>query len=564
MSVPSPVRYQSSRGTPRGCDFRDVLLSAYAPDGGLWVPELETMPSDVWSSLRVGMTVAEVTARVLHPFTGLALPTCEALCAKAFRSFNGGREPSLPLVRVGGRLFLETGAGPTLAFKDIGQQVVAQLLDHILGEHGESANIVVETSGDTGPAAIEAVRSCEHVRIFCLYPEGRVSEVQELQMITVDSPNVHVYRTEGDTDEQAEALKILFEDGAFMRRHRVCSINSINFARVLVQSAYYLWACLQLDASGGRDAGGRDAGGRDTGGRDTGGRDTGGRDAGGCDGCSAINFVVPTGAFGNAAGGLLAARLGAPIGRIVCATNANDIVHRTLASGDMRMTENRQTVSPAMDIQFAYNMERLLYFSTEGDVGAVGAIMRQLEASRAVVLPPALLTVVQRRFVSCTVTDAQTLQAMREVYAADGYALDPHSAVGVYALDHDAAVRAACARQPTVCVLTAHPAKFGEAVCQAGLPKSVCDDARVEALRALPRDRFTYLRDPGRHTRREKLRVWAREIRLAVEGLGGGDEGDAATNMATPENGTGGAGGGCRVSGGAAPPDPSTRRRSKL
>ena len=152
-----------------GLDFSDILLSAYAPDGGLFVPELSTMPNHI-AGLHPGMTLAQVTARVLEPFTGIALADCEEICAAAFLSFNNGLEPALPLVRAGRRLLLETGAGPTLAFKDIGQQVVARLLNHVLGGRGERATIVVETSGDTGPAAIEAVRGCEAVRSFCLYP----------------------------------------------------------------------------------------------------------------------------------------------------------------------------------------------------------------------------------------------------------------------------------------------------------------------------------------------------------------------------------------------------------
>ena len=314
----SVVRYQSTRGGRRDVQFEEVLLSAYAPDGGLYVPQLETMPTlEALGPLDASLTVAQVTARVIAPFTGLPASECDRICTAAFGTFSEGKEPPLPLVKVGGRTFLETGNGPTLAFKDIGQQVVAQLLNAVLGRSGEHATIVVETSGDTGPAAIEAVRQCESVTIFCLYPEGRVSAVQELQMITVDSANVHVYRTEGDTDEQAEALKLVFEDSAFMQKHKVTSINSINWARVMVQSAYYVWACLQVARRVGEP----------------------------------VNFVVPTGAAGNVVGGLIAKTLGAPIGRIVCATNRNDVVHRALSQGDMSMRANVQTLSPAMDVR---------------------------------------------------------------------------------------------------------------------------------------------------------------------------------------------------------------------
>eukprot|EP00908_Phaeocystis_cordata_P001371 Transcript_11451.p3 GENE.Transcript_11451~~Transcript_11451.p3 ORF type:complete len:227 (-),score=88.43 Transcript_11451:47-727(-) len=207
--------------------------------------------------------------------------------------------------------------------------------------------------------------------------------------------------------------------------------------------------------------------------------------------------------------------MGSPVGRIVCATNRNDVVHRTLSRGDMSMRGNLQTVSPAMDIQFAYNLERVLYFCSEGDSVLVGQVMRGLEATRAAALPAPLLAALQRTFLSCAVSDEETLETMRRVHAESGsYLLDPHSAVGVHALDAVAAVRAACAGAPTVCVLTAHPAKFDEVVMQAGLtPQPV---AAVEALKALPH-KFRWLRAPKGVSRSEKLRAWAGEIKAAVE-----------------------------------------------
>ena len=228
--------YGSTRGGESGVPFEKALLSAYAADGGLFVPEsipqisLETLCS--WRNL----TMSQVCARVMEYFTDLTLPELESIAAVAFGTFNGGKQPPLPCTKVGNQHYLDTGLGPTLAFKDVGQQVVAQLLNIYLGRKGLHASVCVETSGDTGPAAIAGVAGCEHVDIFVLYPHGRVSDVQELQMVTWgDAPNVHVYRTEGDTDEQAEALKLLFSDAAFMAKHKVISINSINWARVMTQ-----------------------------------------------------------------------------------------------------------------------------------------------------------------------------------------------------------------------------------------------------------------------------------------------------------------------------------------
>jgi threonine synthase len=208
----------------------------------------------------------------------------------------------------------------------------------------------VETSGDTGPAAVAAVKSCPHVEIYCLYPSGRVSPVQELQLVTVDSPNVHVYKSECNTDEQADLLKEIFMDVAWVKRHNVCSINSINWGRITAQSSYYIWSYLQLRPA--------------------------------VDGL--VNFIVPTGAFGNALGGFVAKQMGVPIGTIVCATNANDAVHRCLSRGDLSIGTNLETLSPAMDIQFAYNLERLLYYVCNQNCEVVAKYMTEFEANRGV------------------------------------------------------------------------------------------------------------------------------------------------------------------------------------
>merc|ERR1719272_571649 len=273
------MKFQSSRGGEKGCSFEKVLLSAYAVDGGMYVPEY--LPCITKAELQSWRTHSfpQVCAEIVHRFSEVPLDECNVMTAAAFSTFNHGEEPPLPLKHFGDTIVLETGEGPTLAFKDIGQQVVAQLLNYFLGRRGTKANILVETSGDTGPAAVAAVKACPHVEIFCLYPSGRVSPVQELQLITVDSPNVHVYRSEGNTDEQAEVLKEIFMDEAWVKQHNICSINSINWGRITAQSSYYIWSYLQMRPA--------------------------------VDG--PVNFIIPTGALGNALGGFIAKKMGTPI-----------------------------------------------------------------------------------------------------------------------------------------------------------------------------------------------------------------------------------------------------------
>ena len=477
------MMFTTTRGGETGLSFVDVLLNAYGPLGGLYVPEEIPTISKLTLASWAGLPLAGVCAHVLKLYTGLSFEELLPMTTRAFAGFNASETDSVPLRSVGSMRFLDASLGPTLAFKDIGQQVVAQLLNHYLGREGRHANILVETSGDTGPAAIDAVRGCEHVDIYCLYPEGRITSVQEMQMTTVDAPNVHVFQTKGNTDEQAEVLKELFGDKAFVEANAICSINSINWARILAQSTYYVWAYLKLYPE--------------------------------VDGV--VDFSVPTGACGNAVGGLLAKKMGLPIGTILCATNANDIVHRTFETGDMTMQENQETVSPAMDIQMAYNMERIIYFATGGDVECVREVMASVEdpAVRGAQLRPELLATLRKHFVSCSVSDEETETAISRVQSDHGFTLCPHSAVGVHAAHFaaDASYSAALRGDALVCVLTAHPAKFPDVVQRAtALPLAAFTTASVEGMRKLPADNFTVLAKEGPAWREE----WKRTLQAAV------------------------------------------------
>ena len=311
------MKYVSTRsvGLNSSVPFEDALLSAYAPDGGLYVPAKLPLFTDAQFSKWQNCPLQEVCADIMHIFTDIDIAVLVDLSRKAFLSFNddGMGKDALPLWKMRDGLYtLDASLGPTFAFKDIGQQITGQLLNHVLGMRKKHANILIDTSGDTGPAAIAGVRGCRHVDIFCLYPRGRVSEVQELQMITAIEDNVHVYCTDGNNDDQCSVLKEIFRDSEFCQSFNVCSVNSINWVRIAAQSTYYVWAYLALCKSEKLRIG------------------------------SKINFFVPTGAFGNAMGGFLAKRMGLPIDRIICATNKNDIVHRTLKFGDMSMSDNIQ------------------------------------------------------------------------------------------------------------------------------------------------------------------------------------------------------------------------------
>ena len=246
------MKYLSTRGGVKGLSFADVLVSSYAPDGGMYLPE--TIPQVSLDVLRTWAELPyhELCAEILFLYVGdeIDLESLRQITTKAFASFNTDKEnpsdPPLPLHQFGDLYLLDCSLGPTFAFKDIGQQVVGGLLNHVLQRQGKRALILLDTSGDTGPAAIDAVKQCTAVDIICLYPHQRVSSVQELQMVTVLNNNVHVFRTEGTSDEQASVLKEIFSDQSFSQEHNLCSINSINWGRIMCQSTYYIWAYLQL------------------------------------------------------------------------------------------------------------------------------------------------------------------------------------------------------------------------------------------------------------------------------------------------------------------------------
>jgi len=331
------MRYHSTRGGPESSSsFEEVLLSAYARDGGLYVPDrIPSLTTDqLQRYINEKYDFPRICAEVIHLYSDIDIDALLAMTSTAFSQFNQTTKASdvdhdepttsptvtkevLPMYFLEDKNvhLLDLSLGPTYAFKDIGQQMCGQLLNYYLGRRNQKAKVCVDTSGDTGPAAIAGVRGCSNVEIYCLYPRGRVTPIQELQMITVLDANVHVYRTDGDSDEQASVLKELFQDEQFMRTHNICCVNSINWARIAVQSSYYIWSYVSLCQRGLIAQQGDNA---------------------------MVNYAIPTGAFGNAMGCYLAKLMGIPIRRIYCATNNNDIVHRTLSSGDMRMGENIQ------------------------------------------------------------------------------------------------------------------------------------------------------------------------------------------------------------------------------
>ncbi len=320
---------------------------------------------------------------------------------------------------------LELFHGPTLAFKDVALQLLGQIFDQVLKSRGEHLTIVGATSGDTGSAAIEALKGRAAVEVFILHPKDRTSEMQRRQMTTVAANNVHNLAIEGNFDDCQDLVKALFNDHAFRDRHHLSAVNSINWVRILAQSVYYAYAGLAL---GGPER--------------------------------AIDFVVPSGNFGNVFAGYVTQRMGLPMGKFVIAANSNDILPRVLESGAMTMAGVSPTLSPSMDIQVSSNFERLLFEAMGRDGAALKALMERFRAEGSVALPEAALAAIRAAFDGDRLDDAGTLEEIRRTYEETGLTIDPHTAVGVTV----ARRRLAAGAGPSVVLSTAHPAKCPDAV----------------------------------------------------------------------------------------------------
>ncbi len=419
------MNYISTRGEAPRLGFSDAVLAGLARDGGLYLPQEWPRFSAAEIRAMRGLTYQQVALRVLTPFVGgeIAAPVLEKLVNEAYATFR--HEAICPLVQLGPNSFvLELFHGPTLAFKDVAMQLLARLMDHVLTERDQHATIVGATSGDTGGAAIEAFAGRSRTDIFILFPHGKVSPVQQRQMTTSTADNVHALAIEGNFDDCQGLVKELFNDHAFRDRVALSGVNSINWARIMAQIVYYFTSALSLGAPD-----------------------------------RPVSFTVPTGNFGDIFAGYAARRMGLPVEMLTIATNDNDILARTLATGEYRMQGVVATTSPSMDIQVSSNFERLLFEASGRNAETVRRYMNGLRQSGAFTIERQEIETIREGFDAGRSTMDETAETIRATLAANGYLLDPHTATAV----HVAAQKGGSAT-PNVILGTAHPAKFPAAV----------------------------------------------------------------------------------------------------
>ncbi len=422
------MKYISTRGQIRGISFKDAVMMGLADDGGLLLPEsIPTLSAGDIAGLEK-LAYPELAFQIISKFVG-DIPSADLknLIDRSYAAFTD--KDITPVVHKDGVYILELFHGPTLAFKDVALQFLGNLFEYLLKERGQKMNILGATSGDTGSAAIYGVRGKENINIFILHPHQKVSPIQELQMTTVTDPNVFNLAIRGTFDDGQRIVKETFGDLDFKAAHSLGAVNSINWARVLAQVVYYFYAWGQVRKQTG---------------------------------CSQIDFSVPTGNFGDIFAGYIAKRMGLPIKTLILATNENNILSRFVSKGDYSIGDVVQTISPSMDIQLASNFERYLYFLYNQESRRVKDAMKQMASHGSLRFNAEELAAVARDFKARSVNGEQTLETIRDFYANTGYVLDPHTAVGV-----KAAKELSGGDVPVVCLATAHPAKFGDAVVQA-------------------------------------------------------------------------------------------------
>lgn len=426
------MKYISTRGGAKPQDFEQVLLTGLAPDGGLYIPEQLPRFTQAEIASWAKLNYSDLAMKVISPFVGETIPESE-LKRCIDESYAGFTHKAVaPMKMLGANEWvLELYHGPTLAFKDFALQVLGRLLDYVLTKNSQHVAILGATSGDTGSAALEGCRHSDLVDIFILHPHNHISEVQRRQMTTVNAENVHNLAVKGNFDDCQKIVKAAFAEQGFLPADRqLVAVNSINWARIMVQIVYYFYAALSL---GGPHR--------------------------------PVSFSVPTGNFGGIYAGYLAKKMGLPINQLVIGTNSNDILHRFISSNDYSIAELHHTYSPSMDIMVSSNFERYLFDLFERDATELRNFMAKFSTGSAQVSEEQLLQI-RGCFNSLKVSDDETCEVIKQTYKNSEILLDPHTAVGVKAgreCNSDPDV-------PMITLATAHPAKFPDAINAAGIP----------------------------------------------------------------------------------------------
>ena len=412
------MKYISTRNNKLEFEFQDVFLKGLADDGGLYVPKsLKKYDKEKLLELK-SLNYNELSIEIISQFSGdfISKEELSSLIKKSYSTFR--ENEVVKISNIGNIKLLELFHGPTLAFKDIAMQFIGNLYEYYLNKNDKKINIVVATSGDTGAAAIDAIKGKSNLNIFVLHPNNKISSVQRKIMTTVEDNNVFNIAVDGNFDDCQNIVKQMFSDLEFSKSINMSGVNSINWARIIAQSVYYFYSYFKL-------------------------------------GKEIISFSVPTGNFGDVFAGYLAKKMGLPIKKLIVATNENDILHRAISKGDYVSKEVRETLSPSMDIQLASNFERLIYYVNNSDSEKTAEIMKKVKQN-SYRIEKNNLDKIQKDFISESCNEKETLDIIKKNYEENNIILDPHTAVGVGAAKK-------LSFNDCVVLSTAHPCKFPNA-----------------------------------------------------------------------------------------------------
>ena len=414
------MKYVSTRSHSKTSTFEEVFLKGLAEDGGLYVPqELFKFNQTEINSLK-DLNYQDLATEIIFKFTGNFIDKNQLskLIQKSYSTFR--HKNIIDFSDVDEFKIMELFHGPTLAFKDIAMQFIGNLYEYYLNKKQTKINIIVATSGDTGAAAIDALAGKKNLNIFVLHPHNKISSVQRKIMTTYGEKNVFNIAVKGNFDDCQNLVKSMFSDLEFSRSINMSGVNSINWARIIAQSVYYFYAYFKSKNN------------------------------------SELNFSVPTGNFGDIYAGYLAKKIGLPIGKLIVATNKNDILHRAISKGDYKIKKVEETYSPSMDIQIASNFERLLYDLNEKNSEKTHENMKRIK-NNDYHLEEDTIKKINVDFLSERLSEDETLKEIRETYNKNKYILDPHTAIGL-------GVAKKLKINNCIVLATAHPAKFPDAI----------------------------------------------------------------------------------------------------
>ena len=431
------MKYISTRNSSKTFNFKEVFIKGLADDGGLFIPKSLNKFSEAEIDSFKKLSYQDLAKNIIFSFIGDFMSEND-LSRIINKSYSVFREKNVvKLIKVGDRSVLELFHGPTLAFKDVAMQLLGNFYEYYLNNENEKINIVVATSGDTGAAAIDAIKGKKNVNIFVLHPHNRVSSVQRKLMTTGKEQNVINIAINGNFDDCQNLVKAMFADKIFSNEIRMSGVNSINWARIIAQSVYYFYSYFLVE-----------------------------------DKDRPLNFSVPTGNFGDVYAGYLAKKMGLPINKLVVATNQNDILHRAISKGSYEVEKVTETISPSMDIQIASNFERLIYDLNDCDDAKTINAMKDIREKGKYIIDQERLNKINTDFLSSKMSEEEVLETIKKVHEKFDIVLDPHSAIGYGAFDK------VNLSGNNIVLATAHPCKFPDAIknainLKAELPKEL-------------------------------------------------------------------------------------------